>query len=46
MSSFETIAVVGTSRAGLRGIEALRRHGYEGRIVAIGEEPKDPKEDI
>ena len=37
-----TVAVVGTSLAGLRAIEALRREGYEGRIVAIGAEPHLP----
>ena len=33
-----TVAVVGTSLAGLRAIEALRREGYDGRVVAIGAE--------
>jgi NADPH-dependent 2,4-dienoyl-CoA reductase/sulfur reductase-like enzyme len=33
---------VGTSLAGLRAIETLRREGYEGRIVAVGEEPCMP----
>ena len=42
MKSFGTIAVVGTSLAGLRAIEALRREGYPGRICAIGEEPCMP----
>lgn len=42
MKTFATIAVVGTSLAGLRAIEALRRAGYEGRICAIGEEPWMP----
>lgn len=37
-----TIAVVGTSLAGLRAIEALRREGYDGRIVAIGAESHLP----
>jgi NADPH-dependent 2,4-dienoyl-CoA reductase/sulfur reductase-like enzyme len=37
-----TVAVVGTSLAGLRAIEALRREGYDGRIVAIGAEPHLP----
>jgi 3-phenylpropionate/trans-cinnamate dioxygenase ferredoxin reductase subunit len=37
-----TVAVVGTSLAGLRAIETLRREGYEGRIVAIGGEPHLP----
>ena len=42
MSSPQQIVVVGTSLAGLRGIESLRREGYEGRIVAIGAEPQLP----
>ena len=37
-----TVAVVGTSLAGLRAIEALRREGYDGRIVAIGAEAHLP----
>jgi len=37
-----TVAVVGTSLAGLRAIETLRREGYDGRIVAIGAEPHLP----
>ena len=42
MASLETIAVVGGSLAGLRGAEALRRGGYEGRLVLVGEEPHRP----
>jgi NADPH-dependent 2,4-dienoyl-CoA reductase/sulfur reductase-like enzyme len=42
MSKLETIVVVGTSLAGLRAIETLRREGHSGRIVAIGEEPHLP----
>jgi 3-phenylpropionate/trans-cinnamate dioxygenase ferredoxin reductase subunit len=37
-----TIAVVGGSLAGLRGAEALRRLGYEGRLVFVGAEPHRP----
>src|SRR5438128_10030362 len=37
-----TVAVVGTSLAGLRAIETLRREGYDGGIVAIGGEPHLP----
>ena len=37
-----TVAVVGTSLAGLRAIEALRREGYDGRVVAVGAEPHLP----
>src|SRR3954469_17797640 len=32
------VAVVGTSLAGLRAIETLRREGFDGAIVAIGAE--------
>ncbi|MDJ0848313.1 MAG: FAD-dependent oxidoreductase [Myxococcota bacterium] len=42
MGGIETIAVVGGSLAGLRGAEALRRLGYEGRLVFVGEEPHRP----
>ena len=38
----ERIVVVGASLAGLRAIEALRREGHEGPIVAIGAEPQLP----
>jgi 3-phenylpropionate/trans-cinnamate dioxygenase ferredoxin reductase subunit len=40
--SLETIVVVGSSLAGLRGMEALRREGFEGRLIAIGAEPHLP----
>jgi len=36
------IVVVGASLAGLRGVETLRREGYEGRITWIGAEPHAP----
>ncbi len=42
MARLETVVVVGASLAGLRAVEALRRRGYEGRIVAIGAEPQRP----
>ena len=42
MSALENIVVVGGSLAGLRTIEALRREGYAGPIVALGEEPHMP----
>ncbi|NEU10810.1 FAD-dependent oxidoreductase [Methylobacterium sp. BTF04] len=32
------IVVVGASLAGLRGAEALRRHGYDGRLTIVGDE--------
>src|SRR4249919_2780702 len=38
----QTVVVVGTSLAGLRAVECLRREGYDGRIVAIGAEPHLP----
>ena len=40
--TLDTIAVVGASLAGLRGVETLRRSGYAGRIVWIGAEPHLP----
>jgi 3-phenylpropionate/trans-cinnamate dioxygenase ferredoxin reductase subunit len=38
----DTIVVVGGSLAGLRGAEALRRLGFAGRLVFVGEEPHRP----
>ena len=38
----DTIVVVGGSLAGLRGAEALRRFGFEGRLVLVGEESHQP----
>ncbi len=40
--ALEQVAVVGGSLAGLRGAEALRRHGFDGRLVFVGEEPRPP----
>ncbi|HEY5076360.1 MAG TPA: FAD-dependent oxidoreductase [Acidimicrobiia bacterium] len=37
-----TVAIVGTSLAGLRAAETLRREGFDGAIVAIGAEPHLP----
>jgi NADPH-dependent 2,4-dienoyl-CoA reductase/sulfur reductase-like enzyme len=37
-----TVAIAGMSLAGLRAAETLRREGFDGRIVAIGEEPHLP----
>jgi NADPH-dependent 2,4-dienoyl-CoA reductase/sulfur reductase-like enzyme len=37
-----TIVVVGGSLAGLRGSEALRRLGHDGRLVLVGEERHRP----
>jgi len=42
MSRLRTIVVVGASLAGLRGAEALRRLGYDGRLVVVGDEPHRP----
>lgn len=42
MAQRKRIVVVGTSLAGLRAIETLRREGYTGHITAIGEEPHLP----
>jgi NADPH-dependent 2,4-dienoyl-CoA reductase/sulfur reductase-like enzyme len=36
------IVVVGASLAGLRAVEALRRRGYEGRLVLVGAETHRP----
>src|ERR1700733_3383340 len=37
-----TVAIVGTSLAGLRAAETLRREGFDGAIVAIGAEAHLP----
>jgi 3-phenylpropionate/trans-cinnamate dioxygenase ferredoxin reductase component len=41
-SAMKSVAIVGTSLAGLRAAETFRREGYDGRIVAIGAEPHLP----
>lgn len=38
----KTITVVGASLAGLRSAQALREHGFDGRLVIVGEEPQAP----
>jgi 3-phenylpropionate/trans-cinnamate dioxygenase ferredoxin reductase subunit len=38
----QTVLVVGASLAGLRGAEALRRQGYDGRLILVGDEPHPP----
>jgi NADPH-dependent 2,4-dienoyl-CoA reductase/sulfur reductase-like enzyme len=40
--ALQTVVVVGASLAGLRATEALRRDGYDGRIVLVGAEPHLP----
>jgi NADPH-dependent 2,4-dienoyl-CoA reductase/sulfur reductase-like enzyme len=42
MSAPGTIAIAGASLAGLRAAEQLRRLGFAGRLVLIGEEPHLP----
>lgn len=42
MASLNSIVVVGGSLAGLRGVEALRRLGFEGRLSLVGAEPHRP----
>lgn len=37
-----SLVIVGASLAGLRAAEALRRHGYDGRLTLIGDEPHLP----
>jgi NADPH-dependent 2,4-dienoyl-CoA reductase/sulfur reductase-like enzyme len=37
-----TVAIVGASLAGLRAAEALRREGFDGRVVLVGKEPHLP----
>ena len=41
-TALQTVVVVGASLAGLRATEALRRDGYDGRIVLVGAEPHLP----
>ena len=42
MSRLGTVVVVGASLAGLRAVQALRRAGFDGRLVAIGAESERP----
>jgi 3-phenylpropionate/trans-cinnamate dioxygenase ferredoxin reductase subunit len=42
MSQLRCVVVVGGSLGGLRTAEALRRLGYDGRLVLVGEEPHRP----
>ena len=38
----KSIVVVGTSLAGLRAVETLRREGFDGRLTLVGAEPHLP----
>ena len=40
--ALSTVVVVGGSLAGIRSAEALRRRGFEGRLVLVGDEPERP----
>jgi 3-phenylpropionate/trans-cinnamate dioxygenase ferredoxin reductase subunit len=44
MTSAQTFVVVGASLAGAKAAETLRREGFDGRIVLLGEEPVRPYE--
>lgn len=37
-----SVAIIGASLAGVNAAGGLRRHGYDGRIVLIGDEPELP----
>jgi NADPH-dependent 2,4-dienoyl-CoA reductase/sulfur reductase-like enzyme len=38
----DQVVVVGASLAGLRALQALRRAGFSGRLIAVGEESEPP----
>lgn len=40
--STQTVLVVGSSVGGVRTAQALRREGFPGRVVVVGEEPHEP----
>jgi 3-phenylpropionate/trans-cinnamate dioxygenase ferredoxin reductase subunit len=42
VSSNDPIVIVGASLAGVKAAEALRQHGFDDRIVLLGEEPEPP----
>ena len=42
MTDISTIVIIGASLAGVKAAEALRKEGYDGRIVMLGEEPHRP----
>jgi 3-phenylpropionate/trans-cinnamate dioxygenase ferredoxin reductase subunit len=44
MASAQTFVIVGASLAGAKAAETLRKEGFEGRVVLIGEETERPYE--
>jgi 3-phenylpropionate/trans-cinnamate dioxygenase ferredoxin reductase subunit len=42
VAALQSIVIVGASLAGIRSAEALRRQGYDGRLVLVGAEPHRP----
>ncbi|TAK68048.1 MAG: FAD-dependent oxidoreductase [Actinomycetota bacterium] len=42
MTSLRRVVVVGASAAGLTAVETLRREGYEGEVVVVGDETAHP----
>jgi len=42
MAKLGRVVVVGASLGGLRAAEALRRHGFDGRVALVGDEPHPP----
>jgi 3-phenylpropionate/trans-cinnamate dioxygenase ferredoxin reductase subunit len=42
VAALGTVVVVGASLAGIRAAEALRREGFDGRLVLVGDEPHRP----
>jgi NADPH-dependent 2,4-dienoyl-CoA reductase/sulfur reductase-like enzyme len=42
VAKLENVVVVGASLAGLRALQALRRAGFDGCLVGVGEEPHPP----
>lgn len=42
MSSIERIVIIGAGLAGARAAEALRKHGYDGTVILLGDDPERP----
>jgi 3-phenylpropionate/trans-cinnamate dioxygenase ferredoxin reductase subunit len=42
LTAIRTIGIVGAGLTGAKAAEALRKEGYDGRIVIVGEEPQPP----